>query len=105
MRSKRCAVGFWTRPCDSYVVVAGGQSVVGSGRYLVARSQVPGTKSEEGEGEGGGLCFPRGGRPQITIKLGRQTAGCRIAERRECLNAGHGWLVGPGASKTKSKGQ
>lgn len=68
---------------------------MGSGRYLVAGSQVPGTKSAEGEGEregGGGLgWFPRDGRPQITIKLGRQTAERRIGECR-VLSTASSWV-------------
>lgn len=46
--------------------------------------------------------FPRDGRPQITIKLGRQTAERRITECR-VQNTKHGRLVGSGLSKTKLK--
>lgn len=80
---------------------------MGSGRYLVARSQVPGTKSEEGRGRGRGGMFPSGRQAADNNQVwtaDRRTQDCR-AQIAKCLNAEHGWLVDLCPSKDERKEQ
>lgn len=59
-------------------------------------------RRERARGGGARVGFPRDGRPQITIKLGRPTAGCRIAERRVLSTAGS-WARTSQRQKTRAK--